>query len=289
VLPTGEVIRTGGRYSKGSTGYDLTQLIVGSEGTLALVTEAILRVYPRLAHGATLLAPFPTLEDVTAAVPQVVASGLGPLMCEYIDMLTMAAITGSAQLELGLPQQVKDTAQAYLVVQLEGRSAERVEEDAAELGELLTKLAAIDVYVLPSTSARRLVDAREKAFWTAKAAGSDDIVDIVVPRAAISALLTAATAVAAEHGSLVIGCGHAGDGNVHLSVFQPDADARKATLRGLFTAGVQLGGTISGEHGVGRDKREYYLELEDPAKVALLRRIKAAFDPGALLNPGVLL
>lgn len=289
VLPTGEVIRTGGRYSKGSTGYDLTQLIVGSEGTLALVTEAILRVYPRLAHGATLLAPFPTLDDVTAAVPQVVASGLGPLMCEYIDMLTMAAITGSAQLELGLPQQVKDTAQAYLVVQLEGRSAERVEEDAAELGELLTKLAAIDVYVLPSTSARRLVDAREKAFWTAKAAGSDDIVDIVVPRAAISALLTAATAVAAEHGSLVIGCGHAGDGNVHLSVFQPDADARKATLRGLFTAGVQLGGTISGEHGVGREKREYYLELEDPAKVALLRRIKAAFDPGALLNPGVLL
>ena len=121
VLASGEVIRTGGKLVKLSSGYDLTQLIVGSEGTLALVTEATLRLYPRLPCQATLLAPFGSLAEVTAAVPQVVASGAAPLILEYIDARTMAAIAQGEDLDLGIPGSVRESAQAYLVVMQEER------------------------------------------------------------------------------------------------------------------------------------------------------------------------
>ena len=285
VLASGEVIRTGGRFVKASTGYDLTQLVVGSEGTLALVTEATLRLYPRPAHQATVMAPFRTLEAVTDAVPRIVASGIGPLIVEYIDMLTLAAITGHTGLDLGIPEDVKSTALAHLVVMMENAHADRLDEDVATLATQLHELGAMDVYVLPPTAAVGLIEAREKAFWVAKANGADDIVDIVIPRASMAEFMAKVGDLATEHGSWIAGCGHAGDGNVHLSVFQKDADKRDATLRGLFDLGMSLGGAISGEHGLGTTKRKWFLELEDPAKVALMRRIKAAFDPNGILNP----
>src|SRR5271166_389317 len=150
VLGTGEVIRSGGKFVKTSTGYDLTQLIVGSEGSLALVTEATLKLQPRMAHSATLLAPFTTLEQVTAAVPRIVAQGIGPLILEYVDMITMAAITANVGLDLGIPESVREAALAYLVIVLENSHEERLEEDVTSLGELLVELGAMEVYVLPA-------------------------------------------------------------------------------------------------------------------------------------------
>jgi glycolate oxidase len=287
VLATGEVIRTGGKMVKVSTGYDLTQLIVGSEGTLALVTEATLKLYPRATMGATVLAPFATLEGVTTAVPKIVASGVGPQILEYIDMLTMAAATAYVGLDLGIPQEVKDATLAYLVVALEAMHADRLDEDVAAVSELLADLGAIDVYVLPPGAAAGLIDAREKAFWVGKANGADDIIDVVVPRASIPTYMAAVSAIADDHRSWIAGCGHAGDGNVHLAVFQKDPEVRSAVVHQLFAAGLRLGGAISGEHGLGTEKKGYFLELEDPTKIALLRRIKAAFDPQGILNPGV--
>lgn len=287
VLADGTVLRTGGKLVKLSTGTDLTQLVIGSEGTLALVTEVVLGLRRRPAARATLLAPFATLEVLATAIPALVGSGLDPLLLEYLDALTLAGVTQAAGVALGLPETVRDTAQAYLMVGLEARTADHLEADVETAGGLLGDLGALDVYVLEPTSAADLITARERAFYAAKAAGADDIVDMVVPRAAIPALLAEAAELAATSGSLVTGCGHAGDGNVHLSVFQPDGQRRHALIDQLFRAALARGGAVSGEHGIGRAKRQAFAALADPALLALQRGIKAVFDPRGTLGPGV--
>jgi glycolate oxidase len=162
---------------------------------------------------------------------------------------------------------------------------DRLEQDTEALATQLAGLGALDVYVLPDQAGHQLIAAREHAFWASKAAGADDIVDVVVPRASIPRYLADVSDLATATGSLVVGCGHAGDGNVHLSVFQPDQAVRHRLVRDMLAAGVALGGAVSGEHGIGTAKLATFNELEDPVKLDLMRRIKAAFDPAGILNP----
>jgi glycolate oxidase len=289
VLADGTVVRTGGKVMKTSSGYDLTQLVVGSEGTLALVTEVTVKLSPALEHVATLLVPFGDLAQVTEAVPRILATGLAPSILEYLDAVSMAAVTRAASLEFGVPDDITQKAAAWLVVVLETRTTDATEADTAFAAELLADLGALDVFVLPPNAGRGLIEARERSFYVSKAAGADEIIDIVVPRAAVTDFLATATTLAQRHEAFISGCGHVGDGNIHLAVFQPDGGRRAAMLDELFAAGVQAGGKVSGEHGIGVDKQRPFLALTDPAVLELQHRIKAAFDPKGLLNPGRML
>jgi glycolate oxidase len=200
----------------------------------------------------------------------------------------MAAMINQLGLKLGVPDEMRGKALAYLVVVLENGRADRLDEDVQVVGEMLAELGAMDVFVLPPGAGRELIEAREKAFWVAKGNNADDVIDVVVPRASISAFMRRVGELGREYQTLIAGCGHAGDGNVHMAVFQKDPAVRSRLLHDLFAAGMAVGGAISGEHGLGKEKKKYFLELEDPTKVELMRRIKSAFDPNRILNPGTI-
>lgn len=286
VIGTGETIRAGGRFVKHTSGYDLTQLVIGSEGTLALVTEATLRLHPRLTETSSILAPFPTVDDVARVVPRIVASGVQPMILEYIDRGTMKGLLRMNDLTLGIPDDIASETEAYLVVVLEARDAERLERDTILVAERLQDAGAHDVFVLPPGQGAELLAARESAFWMVKAAGADDVIDMVVPRSRIPEYLRDVETIAGRLGSRVFGCGHAGDGNIHFSVYEPDDERRAELLGAIFAVGRSMGGAVSGEHGIGRSKRRWFERFEDDASLALHRRIKAAFDPAGILNPG---
>jgi len=286
VLPTGEILESGGKFVKASSGYDLTQLVVGSEGTLAVVTRIIVKLVPRLAHRATLVAPFGGLDSITKAVPKLVQSGATPLFVEYLDGLGMAGACKRGGVSLGLSDEIKKAASAYLLIVVEGSSGERVQADVERLGEVCMEHDAIDVFMLPSSKATQLIEGREQAFWAGKASGMSDQLDVVVPRASLTEFMNEVHVISQEEEVLLTGTGHAGDGNVHLGVFQPDDTKRNAALERVFDLGQRLGGVVSAEHGIGLAKKKYYQQREDPAKLALQRRIKAAFDPNGIMNPG---
>jgi len=287
-LASGDLIRTGGKLTKVSTGYDLTQLIIGSEGTLALATEVTLRLFPRPAHSATLMVAFDDLTAVMAAVPTVLRTGVAPSILEYLDTRTLDALSQAQGLELGIDPTVRSAAQAYLVIGLDNREQDRLDADITMIGELLDNSGSLDIYVLNGNSARLLIEARDKAFWSAKAAHADEILDVVVPRASMPEFFVRAEGLARLSNAHLAGCGHAGDGNVHLAVFCPDDD-REHLLHSIFSIALELGGAISGEHGLGRIKTAHFSALTDPANLALMRRIKDSFDPAGILNPGVIL
>ena len=287
VLPGGEIIETGGKYVKVSTGYDLTQLIVGSEGTLAVVTKVILRLLPRPKATTTLLIPFKDLNDGIRAVPVILKSGLIPVTIEFLEKLGLNSMEDYVGRKVPISERVRDEAEAFLLIVLEAKNSEEAFRDAEFISDICMKNGAIDVFIPPTERAgRELLELREKAFYAAKDAGATDLVDIVVPRGEIPKFVEQMREISIKYATMIAGAGHAGDGNVHLAILEQDADKLSRVLREIYRVGKTLGGAISAEHGIGSEKRKYLLEMEDKVKIELMRRIKKAFDPNNILNPG---
>ena len=285
VMADGTVIRTGGKNIKDVAGYSLTHLFVGSQGTLAIITEATLRLRPAPPPRATMLAFFPTLDSAGDAVAGIAAAGLTPVTLELMDRFTIAAVDDMN--DLGLDR----TAAAMLMVEsdMPGTAA----NDELERAEAACRAAgATDVVrAADNQEADWLRQARRAAHYALERLGEVRMEDIGVPRARVPDMLRAIEAIAAKHDVRIGTFGHAGDGNLHPDlVFErgdPRAEALTELVRAdLYRAALDLGGTVTGEHGIGVARREW-LEVQRGADaVRVMRAIKAALDPLGILNPG---
>ncbi len=288
VLPSGELIHTGARTRKDATGYNLTQLLVGSEGTLAVITAATLRLLAKPKATLVLVLPFPALDSAAAAVEEIFLAGFDPATCELMEAEALRAVGAVMPLPPGLIDQ-----EAMLLVELDGEEADALLERAAALAELTAQLGAGEPLVaIDAAEQRRLWAVRTQIGEAVKHRSVYKEADTVVPRKALADLVRAARKAAADHGLTAICFGHAGDGNLHVNLLRDDLplaqwEARRdAAEEQLFRAVVDLGGTLSGEHGIGWSQKRFLPLAIDPPTLALMRQVKKAFDPLGILNPG---
>ncbi|UJR87051.1 FAD-binding oxidoreductase [Sandaracinus amylolyticus] len=285
VTAEGTILPLGRRTKKGVTGYDLTSLIVGSEGTLAFVTRAVLRLAPLAERVITVLAFLDREDAIAPAVSAALSARVVPRCIELLDAETLAILRASAS-AIAIPEAAK----ALLVIELEGTS-ETVEGELARLGDALVSVSPFDPLVATESSER-------ERFWRVRrdmsralrrSAGFKLSEDVVVPRRRLAELITKCREIAARRGIRMPAYGHAGDGNLHVNLLWDHAEqepAVQAAIRELFETTIALGGTLSGEHGIGVLKAPY-LPLEQPEPlIALQRRLKNVFDPRGVLNPG---
>lgn len=283
VTGDGTVMRLGHRTMKGVTGYDLTALVTGSEGTLALVTEATLKLMPKPESVATLLVFLPDHDTVQHAVDAAFARGILPRCCELLDSLALEIVRPQA----GIP--IPEHAQAMLLVELDG-DARTLEHRLEQCGEAMTDAGAVEVLVAKDASEReRLWAARRELSYSMRRQANNKLSeDVVVPRPRTAELLAHCRRLADEGGIHVPTYGHAGDGNLHVNFLWDDASQRPAVdhaIRSLFEKVIEMGGTLTGEHGLGLLKKPYLPLEHPPALVSLQRRIKSLFDPRGVLNP----
>ena len=288
VLPTGEIITSGGKYVKSSTGYDLTQLLTGSEGTLAVISRVTLQLITPPGSREILLIPFNSLSEAIRCVPVILKERILPVSIEFMEADILRLVKDYTGKEFPIPGYP-----AYLMLMIESDNYDEFGKISERISEICLKNGAVDTYVPGSESAkRRLLETREKFYPTMQHRGMLDLADVVVPRSKIADFVEEVKRISARYGISVVGYGHAGDGNVHLHPLGPNTASEEVIqelLSEIYRAGVALGGTISGEHGIGADKREYMSLAFSPEKLALMKRIKEAFDPHNILNPGKVL
>ncbi len=285
VMADGTVIRTGGRNLKDVAGYSLTHLIVGSQGTLGIITEATLRLRPAPPPRSTMLAFFPTLEGAGDAVAGIAAAGLAPVTLELLDRFTIGAVDDMHQ--LGLDR----TAAAMLMVESDMPGLAAVDE--LERAEAACRAAgATDVIrAADAREADWLRQARRAAHYALERIGEVRMEDVGVPRSRVPDMLRAIEAIAAKHSVRIGTFGHAGDGNLHPDLVFDRGDPRAEALTklvqaDLYRAALDLGGTVTGEHGIGVARRDWLEIQRGPDAVRFMRAIKTALDPMGILNPG---
>jgi len=289
VLPDGGVMELGGKVVKNSSGYSLKDLIIGSEGTLAIVTEAILKLVPLPACTVSLLIPFRTIDDALDAVLEITKSKTIPAAIEYMSRETILFA------EDFLGKKFPDTKHpAYLLLTLDGADKERVKQDYEQIGDLCLGMSAEDVFIIESEERRDAVWTMRGAFLEAIKTSTTmlDECDVVVPRNRIADYIKYTHQLSGELGARIPSFGHAGDGNIHIYLCRDGLDEsrwERLMAEGfdrLYKKAVEMGGQVSGEHGVGYAKKEFLHKQFGGEYTALMRRIKTAFDPGNILNPG---
>ncbi|SHG07196.1 glycolate oxidase subunit GlcD [Ornithinibacillus halophilus] len=286
VLPNGEIIRTGGKLAKDVAGYDLTSLLVGSEGTLAIVTEATLKLIPKPPYKETILAMFKTLEQAAQTVSAILAAKIIPTTLEFMDQGTLQVIEDYKQ--IGLPTDCE----AVLLIEQDGVE-EAVKRDMDVIYQVCQDFSAINVQKAETEEeAEDLRSGRRDALSAlARLRPTTILEDATVPRSAIAPMVREITRIAEKYDVTIRTFGHAGDGNLHPTCLtdlrdKEEMERVEQALAEIFDAAIQLGGTITGEHGVGEMKAPYLEWKLGKAGIGLMKSIKQSIDPDNIMNPG---
>lgn len=290
VLPTGEIIWTGANVLKNSTGYNLTQLIVGSEGTLAIVTKIVLKLLPYPKYDLLMLVPFNSLEKAGEAVSAIFRAGFTPSAMELVEINALKIVSKFVD-STAVP--VTDDMEAHLIIEVDGNHLETLMSEMEAIAELLLQFDCGDAFFADDAQQKaELWKLRRRVAEAVKIDGYTIEEDTVVPRAELPALIRGVKALGKEYNFDVVCYGHAGDGNLHIRIKKPGSiyslnnpDVIPA-LQALFKLVKSLGGTISGEHGIGLIQKPYMDIVFDEAGLQLMRGIKKVFDPNNILNSG---
>jgi glycolate oxidase len=290
VLPTGEIIWTGSNVLKNATGYNLTQLIVGSEGTLGIVTKIVLRLIPHPKFDLLMLAPFDSLEKASEAVSAIFRAGITP---SAMELMEIESIKLASKLCESTAITITDNLAAHLIIEVDGNDKDVLMKDMEAIAEVLTNFEVGELYFADDAQQKtELWKIRRKANEASVAAGYTIEEDTVVPRAELPKLIKGVKALAAENGFKVVSYGHAGDGNLHIRINHPlykksfENKVIQDILYKIFELVKSLGGTISGEHGIGLIQKSFMPVMFDPITMELMKGIKKVFDPNYILNPG---
>ncbi|OIO37342.1 MAG: hypothetical protein AUJ75_04405 [Candidatus Omnitrophica bacterium CG1_02_49_10] len=288
VLPTGEILNLGGKLVKNVTGYDLISLIVGSEGTLAVVTKAILRLLPLPDKRVDLLVAYNDFLEASESVRKIIGAKIIPTTIEIMDKKTLSLCR--RYLKRSMPF---EDAEAHLLIGIDGEDKDEIERRAERIGEICLASGAYDVLIAANKNEQdKLWEARRSIREAMKEDGVSVDEDLVVPRSEVPLLINKIKAICDKASLSHLICGHIGDGNMHVHVFKgalSDDEWKRAVpvvVKALFTATVYLGGMISGEHGIGLSKKDYLGLNLSGDNIKLMKRIKLAFDPNNILNPG---
>ena len=289
VLPTGEILNLGSKVVKNSSGFSLKDLIIGSEGTLAVVTQATLKIIPKPENNISILVPFNSMADAISAVPKIIGAQVTPVAIEYMSQDVILF----AEEYLGKKFPTHAT-EAYLLMTFDGNTKEVVMHDMETIADLCLSLNAVDVLMIDT-------DERSQSVWSARSAfleaikGSTDQMDecdVVVPRSKVAEFILYTHEVSKTVNLRIPSFGHAGDGNLHIylcrdGINDNDWHERKnKAFELLYSKSREMDGLVSGEHGIGLDKKTYLVSVLGEKQIEIMRGIKAVFDPNGILNPG---
>ncbi|TRZ81695.1 MAG: FAD-binding protein [Sediminibacterium sp.] len=290
VLPTGEIIWTGSNVLKNATGYNLTQLIVGSEGTLGIVTKIVLRLIPHPKFDLLMLAPFNSVEKASEAVSAIFRAGITPSAMELMEIESIKLASKLCE-STAIP--ITEGLEAHLIIEVDGNDLDVLMKDMEAIAAVLANYEVGELYFADDAQQKNeLWKIRRKASEASVAAGYTIEEDTVVPRAELPKLIKGVRALALENGFKVVSYGHAGDGNLHIRINHPkykksyENEEIQTILTKIFELIKSLGGTISGEHGIGIIQKSFMPIMFDNVTMELMKGIKRLFDPNNILNAG---